>query len=81
MPYVIGMDFGSLSCRGILADVRAGCILAEAEFSYPHGILTDTLPDGTPLRGSWCLQHPGDYLSALDHIIPQLLEKSCISLV
>ena len=79
MSYVIGMDYGSLSCRGILADVRDGHIVAEAEFSYPHGILTDALPDGTPLRGSWCLQHPGDYLAALDHIIPKLLEESGVS--
>ena len=76
MLYIIGMDYGSLSCRGILADVRDGRIVAEAEFPYPHGILTDALPDGTPLRGSWCLQHPGDYLAALDHIIPKLLEES-----
>jgi len=75
MPYTIGLDYGSLSCRGILADIRDGRIVAEAEFSYPHGILTDSLPDGTPLNGSWCLQHPADYLSALDHILPNLLKK------
>lgn len=79
MPYVIGVDFGSLSCRGILADVRDGQIVAETEFPYPHGVLTDSLPDGTPLIGSWCLQHPADYMSALDHIIPLLLKKSGIS--
>lgn len=79
MKYTLGLDYGSLSCRGILADIRDGRIVAEAEFSYPHGILTDALPDGTPLRGSWCLQHPADYLAALDHIIPKLLEESCVS--
>jgi len=76
MTYTLGLDYGSLSCRGILADVRDGRIVAEAEFPYPHGILTDALPDGTPLSGSWCLQHPADYLAALDHIIPKLLEES-----
>lgn len=79
MTYTLGLDYGSLSCRGILADVRDGRIVAEAEFSYPHGILTDALPDGTPLNGSWCLQHPADYLAALDHIVPNLLEKSGVS--
>lgn len=78
MPYVIGLDYGSLSCRGILADVRNGCILAESEASYPHGVLTEHLPDGTMLAGSWCLQHPQDYLTVLDQILPQLLSKSMI---
>ncbi|MBR4289737.1 MAG: ribulokinase [Oscillospiraceae bacterium] len=79
MPYTIGLDFGSLSCRGVLADVKSGRIAAEAEFAYPHRILTDALPDGTPLSGDWCLQHPGDYLAALDHILPALLRKSGIA--
>ena len=79
MPYTIGLDFGSLSCRGVLADVESGRIVAEAEFAYPHGILTDALPDGTPLSGDWCLQHPGDYLAALDHIIPALGRESGVA--
>ena len=78
MTYTLGLDYGSLSCRGILADIRDGRIIAEEEFPYPHGILTDVLPDGIPLSGSWCLQHPSDYLTVLDHIIPQLLKKSGI---
>ena len=78
MTYTLGLDYGSLSCRGILADIRDGHIIAEEEFSYPHGILTDALPDGPPLSGSWCLQHPSDYLTVLEHIIPQLLKKSGI---
>ena len=76
MSYVIGVDYGSLSCRGVIADVCDGHIVAEEEFFYPHGILTDSLPDGTPLLDSWCLQHPGDYLVALDYIIPKLLKES-----
>ena len=73
MSYVIGVDYGSLSCRGVISDVCDGHIVAEEEFFYPHGILTDSLPDETPLLDSWCLQHPGDYLEVLDHIIPELL--------
>lgn len=78
MPYTIGLDFGSLSCRGVLADTGNGRIIAEAEAAYPHGILTDSLPDGTPLVGSWCLQHPADYLTVLDRILPELHRKSGI---
>ena len=78
MPYTIGLDYGSLSCRGVLADVRDGHIVAQAEMAYPHGILDRQLPDGTPLNGSWCLQHPGDYLEALGSIVPELLKTSGI---
>lgn len=78
MPCTIGLDYGSLSCRGILADVRDGSILAQAEMAYPHGILDRQLPDGTPLMGDWCLQHPGDYLAALKKIVPELLKTGGI---
>ena len=54
--YTIGLDYGSLSCRGVLAGLD-GSIAGEAEFCYPHGILDHALPDGTPLTGSWYLQH------------------------
>lgn len=78
MPCTIGLDYGSRSCRGILADIRDGHILAQGEMAYPHGILDRELPDGTPLKGSWSLQHPGDYLTVLHRIIPELLDKSRI---
>ena len=79
MPYVIGVDFGSLACRGILANVSDGRIVAADERSYPHGVLTERLPDGTPLVGSWCLQHPEDYMAVLDQILPQLRADSGVS--
>ena len=59
--YTIGVDYGSLSARGVLVRVRDGEIAAEAEFAYPHGIITGALPDGTPLPGDWFLEHPQDY--------------------
>ena len=78
MPYVIGLDFGSLSCRGILADTQDGRILAEADAAYAHGVMTQQLPDGTALHGNWCLQHPGDYLEVMDSILPALCRESGI---
>ena len=59
--YTIGLDYGSLSCRGILANVRNGRVMAEAMLAYPHAVMDKQLPDGTPLHGEWCLQHPGDF--------------------
>ena len=34
--YTIGVDYGSLSARGVLVRVRDGEIAAEAEFAAPN---------------------------------------------
>ena len=73
--YTIGLDFGSLSCRGILADVADGRICAEAVFVYPHGVMTEALPDGTPLPDDFALQHPRDYREALEAVVKELVAK------
>lgn len=74
--YTIGLDYGSLSCRGVLADTGDGRILAEVEFPYPHGVFYDGLPDGTRLPPLWALQHPEDYRAAFLEIIPRLIRDS-----
>lgn len=74
--YTIGLDYGSLSCRGVLVRVSDGFVAAEAALPYPHGIMDRTLPDGTPLKGQFYLQHPGDYELALVSVVPQLLAQS-----
>lgn len=74
--YTIGLDYGSLSCRGVLVRVPDGFVAAEADLPYPHGIMDRVLPDGTPLTGQFFLQHPGDYELALVSIVPKLLAQS-----
>ena len=75
MPaYTIGIDFGSLSGRAVLADVATGREIASAQLDYPHAIMDRQLPDGTKLGADWALQHPQDYLDVLDHTIPQLVK-------
>ncbi len=76
--YTIGLDFGTLSCRGIIAAVADGEQIASAQFVYPHGIMDTALSDGTPLPPGWALQHPQDYLDALEKVIPELLRESGI---
>ncbi len=71
--YTIGLDFGSLSCRGILVDVADGRICAEAIMSYPHGVMTEKLPDGTPLPKDFALQHPRDFREALEVVVRELV--------
>ncbi|MBQ8815589.1 MAG: ribulokinase [Lachnospiraceae bacterium] len=74
--YTIGLDFGSLSGRGVLVDTGDGNILAEAEMTYPNGIMSRRLPDGTLLEGHWFLQHPQDYLDVLEYVVHELLKRS-----
>ena len=76
VTYTIGLDYGSLSCRGILVSTADGTILAEDEFVYPHAVIDHQLPDGTPLPPQWELQDPDDFRQALYHIIPNLLKAS-----
>lgn len=74
--FTIGVDYGSLSARGVLVNTSDGAILSEVTYSYPHGAITGALPDGTPLADEWVLQHPGDFLEALEQIVPALLQKT-----
>ncbi len=73
--YTIGLDFGSLSCRGILVDVANGQICAEAAMAYPHGVMTEALPDGTPLEPDFALQHTRDFREALENVVRELVGK------
>ncbi len=76
--YTIGLDFGTLSCRGIIAAVADGEQIASAQFVYPHGIMDASLPCGTVLPAGWALQHPQDYLDALHAVLPGLMQSSGI---
>lgn len=68
--YVIGLDYGTLSLRGLLLDVQTGQEVACSECPYRHGVMEHGLPDG------WALQHPADYLECLESVIPDLLNRA-----
>ncbi|MDW8298140.1 MAG: ribulokinase [Anaerolineae bacterium] len=77
--YTIGLDFGTLSARAVLVDVRDGREIATAVFEYPHGVMDTALPSGKPLPHDWALQHPQDYLDALYHCVPAVLRESGVA--
>ncbi len=68
--YTIGVDFGTLSARALVAEVGTGRELADATMNYPHGVMDEYLPTGERLKPDWALQHPQDYLDCLSHVIP-----------
>lgn len=77
--YTVGIDFGSLSARALVVDVASGRELGTATMDYPHQVMTRALPDGTPLKADWALQHPGDYLACLKRVAHEALEASGVS--
>ncbi len=71
--YLIGIDFGTLSARGVLADAADGTVAACASDDYAHGVMETVLPDGTAIPEEYVLQHPADYLSSLRSVVSSLL--------
>nr|WP_296068776.1 ribulokinase [uncultured Actinoplanes sp.] len=76
--YVVGVDYGTLSGRAVVVRVSDGAELGSAVHDYPHAVLTETLPDGTPLGHDWALQVPGDYVEVLRIAVPQAIAAAGI---
>lgn len=76
--YCIGIDFGTLSGRALLVRLNDGKEMAVAVMDYPHGVMMESLPSGKSLPANFALQHPGDYLIVLEHIVPDVLNKTGI---
>ena len=63
MPkYAIGVDYGTLSGRAVIVNTATGEELADYTYEYPHAVMDEKLPDGTPLGHDCALEHPQDYL-------------------
>jgi len=78
--YTLGLDFGTLDGRAVLVDVETGEELATTVYTYPDGVIDEVLPDGkTELGSDWALQNPADYITALEHTVPEVLKKSKIA--
>lgn len=73
MPrYSIGIDFGTESARAVLVDTATGEEVATAVHPYRHGVLDRDLPTGARVGPDWALQHPGDWLEALEDLLRQM---------
>jgi L-ribulokinase len=70
--YVIGLDLGSESARGVLINVGTATVEASYSWEYTHGVMVGELPDGTPLSPFWALQNALDYTQATEAILERL---------
>ncbi|MDR3373063.1 MAG: carbohydrate kinase, partial [Ancalomicrobiaceae bacterium] len=70
--YLIGLDFGTESARGVRIDVATGRQEDSVVHPYEHGVITATLPTGPTLPPAFALQDPDDYLSAAEVILTAL---------
>jgi L-ribulokinase len=70
--FIVGLDFGTDSARGVLISLATGLQTAYAVEAYPHGTLTDRLPGNTMISGRFFLQVPGDYLLVAESLLRQL---------
>jgi L-ribulokinase len=75
--YTVGIDFGTLSGRAVLVRVSDGAEIASAEHAYPSGVIDDRLA-GTKLPPDWALQDPDDWVSVLQHAVPEALDRAGI---
>ena len=64
--FIIGLDYGTDSARGVLIDVATGMQVKDCVHPYRHGVMTRNLPDGAPLGRGWALQNAADYVEAAE---------------
>lgn len=77
--HVIGVDFGTLSARALVVDVRNGAELGSATADYAHGVMDTVLADtGVVLPPDWALQVPSDYVTALGESVRAAVANSGI---
>src|ERR687895_742872 len=75
--YVVGVDFGTLSGRAIVARVADGVEVGAAVHEYAHGVIDRVLPaTGAELPPDWALQDPRDYVDVLRRVVPAALAAS-----
>ena len=75
--YTIGMDFGTLSARATLLDAESGKALQkDCTYVYPHAILKEI--GGKALPNEYALEHPADYIEALEYVIKGVIKDNGI---
>ncbi len=74
--YAIGLDYGTLSVRALLVDIKTGKEVARSVYEYPHACMEERIPGGKRLPSGWSLQVPRDYLDGLITTVKDIMSKS-----
>lgn len=75
----VGLDFGTLSCRGVAIDSEDGRVIATAESPYRHGVIEGRMAHkDIPLPPEWYLQDPEDWLESMTTVVRGLLKNGNI---
>jgi L-ribulokinase len=78
-PYVVGIDFGTLSGRALVVRAADGEEVGTAVHEYAHGVIDAALPlSGEKLPPSWALQHPADWLDVRRNAVPAAIAAAGI---
>ena len=78
--YVIGVDYGTLSGRAVVARVSDGAELGSAELAYPHAVMdTKLAATGAALGPDWALQDANDYVEVLKTAVPAAVKSAGIN--
>lgn len=76
-PTVVGVDFGTLSARAVVARASDGAELGTGISEYRNGAIERTLPySGQPLPADWALQDPADWRAALAVAVREALNDA-----
>ena len=77
--YVVGIDYGTLSGRAVVARVSDGAELGAATHDYSHAVMDTTLAaTGAALPPEWALQVPSDYVDVLRIAVPEAIAAAGI---
>ena len=80
MPYTIGLDFGTLSVRAVIVDVKNGFIKASSVSKYKHGVMDSYLKNKSNILPlDYALQDANDYIESLHLVIPEVIKQSKIN--
>ncbi len=70
--YVLGLDFGTNSCRALIVEVSNGTELASSIFPYPSGENGIIVDSSNPHLAR---QNPADYLLGIESTIKEAIEN------
>lgn len=76
--YVIGIDYGTQSARAVVVQTSDGTLVGAQACAYPHGVLSEALPDGTPLGDQFALAVAEDYLEVLESTVIGAMQQADI---